>query len=93
MAGRGVARPRAVLQAQVPQADDKKTQRALNVLTSAVRQLQTAVTPPILSGSGDPENRVSAPVGTLYVRLDGGPSGCLYVKESGGAGSAGWVAK
>jgi hypothetical protein len=46
----------------------------------------------ILSGSGSPEGVVSAPVGSIYTRSDGGPGSTLYVKESGD-GATGWVAK
>lgn len=42
---------------------------------------------------GTPLNVISAPVGSLAVRTDGGASTTLYVKESGAAGNAGWVAK
>lgn len=45
-----------------------------------------------LTGSGSPAGAVSAPVGTLYLRTDGGAGTTLYVKESG-TGSSGWVAK
>lgn len=45
-----------------------------------------------LHGSGSPEGAVTAPVGALYRRTDGGASTTLYVKESG-AGNTGWVAK
>jgi hypothetical protein len=44
------------------------------------------------SGSGSPESVVTAPVGSLYTRTDGGAGTTLYVKESG-SGSTGWVAK
>ena len=44
------------------------------------------------SGSGSPESVVTAPVGSLYTRTDGGASTTLYVKESG-TGSTGWIAK
>ncbi|MCO6437235.1 MAG: hypothetical protein J5J06_09130, partial [Phycisphaerae bacterium] len=44
------------------------------------------------SGSGSPESVVTAPVGSLYTRTDGGAATTLYVKESG-TGSTGWVAK
>lgn len=44
------------------------------------------------SGTGTPEASVTAPVGSLYTRTDGGASTTLYVKESG-AGNTGWVAK
>jgi len=46
----------------------------------------------VISGSGDPEGSVTAAVGTLYLRTDGGTSTTLYVKESG-SGNTGWVAK
>ena len=44
------------------------------------------------SGSGSPEAAVTAPVGSLYSRSDGGLLTSLYVKESG-AGNTGWVGK
>jgi len=44
------------------------------------------------SGSGSPESVVTAPVGSLYTRTDGGASTTLYVKESG-TGNTGWIAK
>lgn len=43
-------------------------------------------------GAGAPEGAVSAPVGTLYLRQDGGVGSTLYVKESG-TGNTGWAAK
>jgi hypothetical protein len=43
-------------------------------------------------GAGSPEGVVTAPVGSLYTRTNGGASTTLYVKESG-AGNTGWVAK
>jgi hypothetical protein len=46
----------------------------------------------VLSGTGSPEGVVTARVGTLYRRLDGGANTTLYVKESG-TGDTGWVAK
>lgn len=44
------------------------------------------------SGTGSPEGAVTAPVGSLFTRTDGGASTTLYVKESG-TGNTGWVAK
>jgi hypothetical protein len=44
------------------------------------------------SGSGSPESVVTAPVGSLFTRTDGGAATTLYVKETG-TGSTGWVAK
>ena len=43
-------------------------------------------------GAGTPEGAVTAPVGSLYTRTDGGANTTLYVKESG-AGNTGWIAK
>lgn len=43
-------------------------------------------------GSGSPEGAVTAPVGAVYHRTDGGAGTSFYVKESG-AGNTGWVAK
>jgi hypothetical protein len=44
------------------------------------------------SGTGSPEGVVTASVGSLYSRTDGGAGTTLYVKETG-AGNTGWVAK
>lgn len=43
-------------------------------------------------GSGTPEGALTAPVGSLFTRTDGGAGTTLYVKESG-TGNTGWVAK
>ena len=43
-------------------------------------------------GSGSPEGVVTADVGAIYRRTDGGAGTTLYVKESG-TGNTGWVAK
>lgn len=44
------------------------------------------------SGAGTPEGAVTAPIGSLFTRTDGGAGTTLYVKESG-SGNTGWVAK
>lgn len=44
------------------------------------------------SGSGSPENVVTAPIGSIYTRTDGGANTTLYIKESG-TGNTGWIAK
>lgn len=44
------------------------------------------------SGSGSPEGVVTAPVGSLYSRSDGGVLTSLYVKQSG-TGNTGWAGK
>lgn len=46
---------------------------------------------PFYKGSGSPEGSVTAPVGAIYQRTDGGASTTLYVKESG-TGNTGWKA-
>lgn len=44
------------------------------------------------NGDGSPESAVTAPVGSIYLRTDGGASTTLYVKTSG-TGNTGWTAK
>lgn len=44
------------------------------------------------SGSGSPESVVTAPIGSIYTRTDGGANTTLYIKESG-TGNTGWIAK
>jgi hypothetical protein len=44
------------------------------------------------TGSGSPESSVTAAIGSMYTRTDGGAGTTLYVKESG-TGNTGWVAK
>jgi hypothetical protein len=62
-----------------------------HILTAgALNQLRTDLH--VLNGTGDPEGVVTASVGTLYLRADGGANTTLYIKESG-AGNTGWVAK
>lgn len=46
----------------------------------------------ITGGPGTPEGNITAPVGSLYLRSDGGASTTLYVKQTGSA-ATGWVAK
>jgi hypothetical protein len=46
----------------------------------------------IFAGTGSPESSVSATVGSIFLRTDGGTGTTLYVKESG-TGTTGWVAK
>jgi hypothetical protein len=55
-------------------------------------RLGSASGPLVLPGSGTPEGAVSAPVGSLFLRTDGGAGTSLYVKQSG-SGNTGWVGK
>lgn len=55
-------------------------------------RIGTSGSPFIQSGSGSPEGVVTAPVGSLFMRTNGGANTTLYVKESG-SGNTGWVGK
>ncbi len=46
----------------------------------------------IYTGTGTPEGVVAAPVGSLFLRTDGGTGTSIYVKEIG-TGNTGWVGK
>lgn len=46
----------------------------------------------LINGTGSPEGVVTARVGSIYMRKDGGAGTSFYVKESG-TGNTGWVAK
>lgn len=48
--------------------------------------------PIITTGIDSPEGMVTAEVGSLYLRIDGGAGTTLYVKETG-SGDTGWVGK
>lgn len=48
--------------------------------------------PTITAGTGTPEGSLTAPVGSIRVRTDGGAGTSIYVKETG-AGNTGWVPK
>lgn len=48
--------------------------------------------PPISSGTGSPEGVVTANVGSMFLRTDGGVGTTLYVKETG-TDNTGWAAK
>lgn len=48
--------------------------------------------PRTYQGAGSPESVVTAAIGSLYMRTDGGAATSLYVKESG-VSNTGWIAK
>jgi hypothetical protein len=52
----------------------------------------TTSKPAVCQGAGTPEGAVAAPVGSIFMRSDGGAGTSFYVKESG-TGNTGWVAK
>jgi hypothetical protein len=70
--------------------EEIRIQDGTTVIKNKVKVDNTAST--INSGSGTPEGTLSAAVGSLYMRTDGGAGTSLYVKESG-SGNTGWVAK
>lgn len=45
------------------------------------------------SGTGTPESVVTAPIGSVFRRTNGGAATTLYVKESGASSNTGWIAK
>lgn len=45
----------------------------------------------IFVGTGTPESNVTAGIGTMYLRTDGGSNSALYIKETG-TGATGWKA-
>lgn len=59
---------------------------------ATVTNTLTVKTSTITTGTGSPNTVVTAPIGSLFLRSDGGAATTLYVKESG-AGNTGWVAK
>lgn len=63
-------------------------------LTSMLNSMLANIIYPnrLTAGAGTPEGAVTAPVGSLFLRTDGGANTTLYVKESG-AGNTGWIAK
>lgn len=70
------------------------TAENLNKIEAALAELFSKLQlngPEIYSGSGSPEGVVSAPIGSLYTRTDGGGV-ALYVKQSGAGGNIGWFA-
>ena len=65
---------------------------ASSVDASVQWQFNNGYGPMFASGAGAPNGVVTAPVGSIWTRTDGGASTTLYVKESG-TGNTGWVAK
>lgn len=65
---------------------------AQNDFTSLTFQTGGATVIGIYNGNGSPETVVTARIGSLFLRRDGGANTTLYVKESG-TGNTGWVAK
>lgn len=60
-------------------------------LFAPVLRVGSETGPTISTGTGSPETVVTAPVGSIYLRTDGGTGTTAYRKETG-AGNTGWVA-
>lgn len=58
----------------------------------APREIHLQGATKLMTGAGTPEGAVTAGVGSIFLRTDGGISTTLYVKTSG-AGNTGWTAK
>lgn len=61
------------------------------VFTQGARVGSTSSYAVMTAGTGSPESSITAPIGSVYFRLDGSSSTSMYVKESG-AGNTGWIA-
>ena len=67
--------------------------RFLDDLLKLIKDYQTLGNNIIVrAGSGTPEGVITANVGSLFLRTDGGATTTLYVKTSG-TGNTGWTAK
>lgn len=77
--------PRVPTKARDQEESNRRSADSINYLLQYVS---------IIAGvsTGSPEGIVTAKVGSLYCRTDGGAGTTLYVKESG-TGNTGWVAK
>lgn len=74
------------LRPSLEHVDDPTTEHNFNAVQAALNALG------IYAGTGTPEAVVTAGVGSIFRRLDGGAATTLYVKESG-TGNVGWIAK
>lgn len=57
-----------------------------------INEFKGKITISAYKGEGVPEGRVTAPVGTIYLREDGTQGSTLWIKESG-TGNCGWSSK
>ena len=68
------------------------TNAAMRIESGEFISLEGTGSQKILCGNNSPEGVVTASIGSLFCRLDGGPGTALYVKESG-SGNIGWAGK
>ncbi len=65
------------------------TDTTQSTINSGKLRIGNATAPFITTGTGNPLNVLSAPIGTIYLRTDGVADSTLYIK-SVGTDSAGW---
>lgn len=63
-----------------------------NTIVLSIKNGVLTIANQLYKGTGSPEGVVSAAVGAIFQRTDGGASTAMYVKESG-TGNTGWIAK
>jgi len=87
----GVGEVTAVIVAYTRQIAERTLARSQSSIGASVA---VRIRPDVIvsGGPGSPEGAVSANVGSLWLRTDGGTGTTLYVKQSG-TGPTGWVAK
>lgn len=64
----------------------------VGVVPKTTTPANTRTTPVWIYGTGTPEAAVTAVVGSIFSRTDGGAGTSFYVKESG-SGNTGWIGK
>lgn len=69
-----------------------KTNSTTTLYMDVAGKLVYSTGPIVTTGSGSPESVITAVVGSIYMRTDGGATTSLYVKTSG-SGNTGWTAK
>jgi hypothetical protein len=68
---------------------DEQTRYALEQIALKLGELKQF----IFWGTGSPNTVVTASVGAIFLRLDGGAGTSIYIKESGTSTNTGWIAK
>lgn len=63
--------------------------QAFAAVADSANTTLTALASWVRYGNGSPEGSVTAPVGTVFLRLNGTGGNIMYVKESG-SGNTGW---
>lgn len=75
------------LRPSLERVDDPTTERNFNAIQEALNAMG------IYAGTGSPEGVVTAGIGSIYRRLDGGAGTSAYIKESNPTPSTGWIGK